>query len=395
MKQINIADLKEGQEVVVDVYTPLKQIIINAGTKLTALDIAHLEFYKIQSVAVKEEEEEWEDDWRIDPSISSTIPVKNGKKVFAEAIKSMMSHPSNPDGEVTSAIMKGAPSTRDTREFQEYQVNYILNSEINKQKFKNLIKQDEDIDTDEYMEQLNSLIPNDSTPLGVLDMLNQMRNSDDATFMHSQNVALLANSMGRWLKLPKEDVNALTLAGLFHDIGKCFVPETLLDKKTPLSEKEKSVCQGHVIFGYNFIKDKDIDPRIKKVILNHHERCDGSGYPNGITAEKLDDFSKIIGMIDVYDAMTSKRKYRDRKCPFEVLEEFEIEGIKKFDPKYLFLFIEKVADSFVNKWVILNNGQRGTIVMINKNTISRPVVMIDDAFVDLSTSPGLKISGVL
>ena len=78
-----------------------------------------------------------------------------------------------------------------------------------------------------------------------------------------------------------------------------------------------------------------------------------------------------------------------------MLEEFEIEGIKKFDPKYLFLFIEKVADSFVNKWVILNNGQRGTIVMINKNTISRPVVMIDDAFVDLSTSPGLKISGVL
>ena len=62
------------------------------------------------------------------------------------------------------------------------------------------------------------------------------------------------------------------------------------------------------------MKDKNIDPRIKKVILNHHERCDGSGYPNQLKGDKLDEFSKIVGMMDVYDAMTSQRKYREPKC---------------------------------------------------------------------------------
>ncbi|MBR4754837.1 MAG: HD-GYP domain-containing protein, partial [Lachnospiraceae bacterium] len=66
-----------------------------------------------------------------------------------------------------------------------------------------------------------------------------------------------------------------------------------------------------------------------------------------------------------------------------------------FDPKYLFIFLEKVSGSFVNRWVILSNGQRGSIVMINKNSISRPVVKVDDTFIDLATTPSLKISGVL
>ncbi|MBE6014797.1 MAG: HD-GYP domain-containing protein [Lachnospiraceae bacterium] len=395
MKQVKTSELKEGLLVAVDVYTPLKQLIIKAGTKITALDIAHLEFYKIPSVTIVEDNEKWEDDWRIDPTISTTIPVKNGRKIFSEAILSMVNKPHDINGEVTSEIMKSAPSTVNTRAFQEYQVNYILNSEINKVKFNKIIREEEEINAEEYLDQIKALVPDDSTPLGVLDMLNHMRNSDDATFIHSQNVALMCNSMGNWLKMSQEDINVLTLAGLFHDIGKLFVPETLLNKTGKLTDKELEVCRGHAVFGYNFMKDKDIDPRIKKVILNHHERCDGSGYPNKLTGKDIDEFSKIVAMVDVYDAMTSQRKYRNPKCPFEVLEDFEKDGIKKFDPKYLFLFLEKISGSFVNRWVILNNGQRGSIIMINKNAISRPVVKIDDTFLDLSTTPSLKISGVL
>ncbi len=395
MKQVNTSDLKEGMIVAEDVYTPLKQLIIKSGTKISALDIAHLEFYKIPSIFTIEADEEWEDDWRIDPSISTTVPIKNGRKIFSEAIMSMVNKPSNPDGEIKSEIMKAGPSTRNTREFQEYQVNYILNSEINKEKFNRIIKEDEDINTEEYLQQIKALVPDNSTPLGVLDMLNHMRNSDDATFVHCQNVSLLCNSMGQWLKWNKEDVNALTMAGLFHDIGKLFVPEALLNKVGPLTDKEIDVIRGHVVFGYNFMKDKEVDPRIKKAILNHHERCDGSGYPSHLTMNQIDEFSKIIAIVDVYDAMTSQRKYRSPKCPFDVLSEFELDGIKKFDPKYLFIFLEKVSGSFVNRWVILSNGQRGSIVMINKNSISRPVVKVDDTFIDLATTPSLKISGVL
>lgn len=395
MKQVKTSELKEGLVVAVDVYTQLKQLVIKSGTKLTALDIAHLEFYKIPSIAVIEESEEWEDDWRVEPGISASIPVKNGKKVFKEAIMSIVNSPSDPNGEIKSEIMKAGPNTRNTRQFQEYQVNYILNSEINKEKFKRIINENEAIDQEEYLNQLKSLMPDDSTPLGMLDMLNHMRNSDDTTFVHCQNVALMCNSMGKWLKMSKDDINALTLAGLFHDIGKLFVPEALLNKTGKLTEKELEVCRGHAVFGYNLMKDKDVDPRIKKVILNHHERCDGSGYPNKLQGNKIDEFSKIVGMVDVYDAMTSQRKYRNPKCPFEVLEEFELDGIRKFDPKYLFIFLEKMSETFVNRWVILNNGQCGQIIMINKGSISKPVIKVDDTFLDLSTTPTLKISGVL
>ena len=98
MKQVNTSDLKEGMIVAEDVYTPLKQLIIKSGTKISALDIAHLEFYKIPSIFTIEANEEWEDDWRIDPSISTTVPIKNGRKIFSEAIMSMVNKPSNPDG---------------------------------------------------------------------------------------------------------------------------------------------------------------------------------------------------------------------------------------------------------------------------------------------------------
>ena len=100
-----------------------------------------------------------------------------------------------------------------------------------------------------------------------------------------------------------------------------------------------------------------LDERIKKVALMHHERCDGSGYPDGLRGDQIDEFAKIVAIADVYDALTSARVYRGALCPFEVINMVvEQDGDKRFDPKYLHPFLEGGVKSFIGCEVVLSDG---------------------------------------
>ena len=151
----------------------------------------------------------------------------------------------------------------------------------------------------------------------------------------------------------------------------------------------------HTIKGYNIIKDKDIDSRIVNTILMHHERCDGSGYPNGLTGNQIDDFAKIVAIADVYDAMTSARIYRGPLCPFEVIELFETEGYQKYDAHYLLTFLDGIVQTYIHNEVRLSNGQKGKIVMLNKNALTKPVIQSGKSFIDLSKHKEISILEIL
>ena len=153
--------------------------------------------------------------------------------------------------------------------------------------------------------------------------------------------------------------------------------------------------KGHSVEGYNVLKDYPIDIRVKYAALMHHERCDGSGYPNGFKAKQIEDFSKIIAIVDVYDAMTADRQYRKAICPFDVIGGFERDGFLKFDTKYLMIFLERIVESYLHTIVRLNDGREGEVVMINKLSLSKPVVRVGDSFVDLSKEPSLFIECII
>ena len=146
-------------------------------------------------------------------------------------------------------------------------------------------------------------------------------------------------------------------------------------------------------YAYNILKNMELDERIKLAALQHHERCDGKGYPSKYRYNDIDPFSRIVSIADVYDAMTSNRIYRKGICPFEVISIFE-ENIDAYDPKVLFVFLEKIANSYVNTDVILNDDMEGKIVMINKYALGRPGVLVGGAYVDLAHQGNMTITAL-
>ena len=126
------------------------------------------------------------------------------------------------------------------------------------------------------------------------------------------------------------------------------IPEEIIKKPGILTEEEYTEIKNHPRRGYNLLKPMKLDERIKKVALMHHERCDGSGYPDGLWGDQIDEFAKIVAIADVYDALTSAMVYRGALCPFEVINMVvEQDGDKRFDPKYLHPFLEGVVKSFI------------------------------------------------
>ena len=135
------------------------------------------------------------------------------------------------------------------------------------------------------------------------------------------------------------------------------------------------------------LKSSSLPDGIRNAVLMHHERCDGTGYPLGLTYEEIDDYALIIAIADVYDAMTAARSYRDPLCPFQVIAEFEKDGLQKYKPKYILTFLERIATTYQNNRVLLSNGQPARIVLLNRNQLSRPLVELNDgSYLDLCKS---------
>jgi PAS domain S-box-containing protein len=133
---------------------------------------------------------------------------------------------------------------------------------------------------------------------------------DIYTSGHQQRVAELAVAMAREMRLPEDQIHGLHLAGIIHDVGKISVPFEILNKPSKLSKAEFEIVQGHVQSGYDIIKGIKFPWPIAQILLQHHERLDGSGYPNGAKGDEMLIESKILGIADVVDAMMSHRPYR-------------------------------------------------------------------------------------
>lgn len=232
--------------------------------------------------------------------------------------------------------------------------------------------------------------------LELLDMLHSMRDSDDVTYTHSLNVSIISAIIGRWLHMSEEDIDMLSVAALFHDIGKLLIPQELLHKPDKLTNEEEAIIKTHAYKGYQLLQSSGMDEQIALAAMQHHERCDGSGYPGRLTRNNINSFAKIIAIADVYDAMTSTRSYHAPLCTFEVLSMFEKEGYQHYESAYLIPFMQNVVNSYIHNTVLLNNGEKGEVIMINKNALSRPIVHCEgQVYHDLLQEKNLKIVSVL
>lgn len=284
--------------------------------------------------------------------------------------------------------------TRETKAFKIFDESHSQSVKLVKNAFNGMLKDNNKIDTEALISDVDNLLKTSKNGIQVFDMLHCMRDYDDSTYVHSINVSLICNVIGTWVGFSKEDVQILTLCGLLHDVGKLMMPKEIICKPGQLTTLEYATIKTHPYMGYSILQE-DIDEHVKKAVLQHHEKCDGSGYPNGLKKNQIDEFAKIVTIADIYDAMTANRVYREGLCPFDVIELFEMEGFQKYDPYYLLIFLERMVESYINRRVRLSNNDEGQIIMINKSTLSKPVVCVHNEYIDLSRVNDLSIKTLL
>jgi len=229
----------------------------------------------------------------------------------------------------------------------------------------------------------------------LLDYLyNMVPSEDDMTYAHCFNSALIAGVFGTWLALPKEDIVTLIGCGFFYDIGKLLCPNEILWKPGRLTEQEFQLVKNHTINGFKLISNQNIDENIFKATLQHHERCDGTGYPSKLKDNQINIFAKYISIIDAYEAMTSARTYRKSLNPFQVISNFE-KTSSFYNVAALNTILLHIANSQLGMNVRLSDDREGEVILINQNKLSKPLIKINESILDLSKIPDMEIVAVL
>ena len=370
MKRILTIKAEEGMVVAGDVYNESNHLVIPRGTVLTRDIIDRLKYYAVFDFFVEDEK-----------------PVKLASYNMDDLERHIFSEYKIDSGGYFRRIKESEQFKEFENMFQE-SVNNITDC-INA-----VVTKSGEVNLEQLLDSVKKITDDFNPDVSLFDMIHCIEGYDDLTYIHSVNVALISRVIGKWMGLSPEECDTLTICGLLHDIGKVMVPVEIITKPSRLSPTEYALIQTHTIHGYNLLKNIDIDERIKLAALQHHERCDGKGYPNKLRYNDIDQFSRIVAIADVYDAMTSNRIYRKGICPFEVISIFE-ENIDAYDPKVLFIFLEKIAQSYVNAEVILNGDLEGKIIMINKYALGRPGVLVGGAYVDLSRQDNMEITALM
>lgn len=373
-KRILTSRATQNMIVADDVYTSDDKLVIPEGTVLTEDIIDSLKEYGVFAIRIKVDDD------------GNNAAAENEKVTLAgdEALNEQRQEIKNSAEQEHESFLK---QVKESKEFEVFHSAFVDSVDNLKNVFSKVVMHNEQIDGESILSDVENVVSKGRNSIHILDMLQCMRGYDDVTYVHSVNVALLSNMIGRivYPDISDEELKVLTLAGLLHDIGKMMVPDNIIQKKGRLTLPEYNLVKTHVLFGNNILKGIDnLDPRIAEVAMRHHERCDGTGYPGGYKREQIEPFARIVAIADTYDAMTSDRAYRAAICPFDVIEMFEREGIVKYDVAFLLPFLEKAVQAYMNTDVRLSTNQIGKVIMINKNEFSKPVVQVGDEFYDLS-----------
>ncbi len=172
---------------------------------------------------------------------------------------------------------------------------------------------------------------------------------DPYTRGHSEAVAEYSREIARRYGMPRRMLDNIYYSGLLHDIGKIAVPDSILNKPEKLTEDEYEIIKTHTSVGADILSDLTTVDNIAAGARDHHERYDGSGYPNGIAGNDISLEGRIIGVADAYDAMASERVYRGTFSREKIRDEFEKASGKQFDPKIVKILLEMIDEGYFDR----------------------------------------------
>lgn len=211
----------------------------------------------------------------------------------------------------------------------------------------------------------------------ALVWLTHLKKRDEYTATHCINVCILALTFGRSLGLDNEALNLLGLGALLHDIGKLRVPERILNKPGRLTESEFNIMMTHPQEGHALLaNDHSLELETLNIILHHHERLDGRGYPFGLPEHRISPLTRITSIVDVYDAVTSDRCYHDAIPPALALEKLFQWAAGNYDVGLLEGFIKCIGIYPIGSVVRLVSNEVGVVVATDQGRRLKPIVML-------------------
>ncbi|CAN7678445.1 HD-GYP domain-containing protein [Paenibacillus sp. LjRoot153] len=228
-----------------------------------------------------------------------------------------------------------------------------------------------------FRDVMKMIIDDLSAHEGAMVMLNNMNVKDNYLFQHSVNVSIYAIMLGISYGYSRDKLETLGLGALLHDIGKTKVPLGILRKPSQLTPDEFKEMKNHTTYGFNLLKDEPNIPLLSAhCALQHHERINGSGYPRGIQGNEINEFSRWIGLVDSYDAMTTTRVYRRPLLPHEAMEQLFAGSGTMYDQSQIALFRDKIAIYPLGITVRLNTGEYGIVSKLNMAVPQRPTIRV-------------------
>ncbi|MGL4355839.1 MAG: HD-GYP domain-containing protein [Aeromonas popoffii] len=243
-----------------------------------------------------------------------------------------------------------------------------------------------------FIRQLKAGEPIDITPLAAVaeEMVDTMFTHGDAMLClarirakdaylmeHSMNVAILLANFGRYLGLERSVLKELTLGGLLHDVGKIMTPDEVLNKPGKLTDEEFTIMRQHVVHSYEILSQTPgITATMLEVAANHHERLDGTGYPSHLKGDQLSLHTRMSGIVDVYDAVTADRVYKQGLQPTQAFRILLKGADHHFDRGLVTKFIKCMGVYPVGTLVQLSNQRLAIVMQRNEQQPLKPVVKV-------------------
>lgn len=349
--KINISDLKTGMFVVSIVNANKNTIIKSEGYVLNQTTITNLNKRGIKQVF-------------IDPSKTKGSGIKDTK----ELPTSTTSAPLIDDIFQSSCSFSAEISKAKSLFSHAKGLQKKLLSDISK---------DKQIDMNSINKTTNAIVDSVFRNPDALNCLTRLRIKDEYLIEHSLNVAILMSIFAKHLRIEKSIIEQLALGAFLHDVGKIKIPDDILHKPGKLSHDEYEVMKLHVNYAVDIIsKEAEISTIALNVILHHHERLDGKGYPNNLSSNELSTFDRMIAIVDSYDAMTADRVYKKGMSPIKAFSILKALSEDSYDKELVEKFIQCLGIYPIGTLVKLTSGKLGLISKLNKNKPLNPFVKV-------------------
>lgn len=224
--------------------------------------------------------------------------------------------------------------------------------------------------------------------------LSVVKNYDEYTYVHSVNVCILSMFFSKFLGASDFVIKEIGTGALLHDVGKAKIPTSILYKPGELTEEEFTIMKKHPIIGYFAIKDEPtVSTYAKKIILFHHERFDGNGYPLGIKFDRIGRYPQIVSLADIFDALTSERPYKQGMSISQALNFIMKKSGSYFEPVLAQKFIIEISKLYslpspyaIGSFVLLNTGEKGIIMQKSSEYTMKPTILIIENSLGRNTS---------